>query len=291
MRRALVTASLAALAFWWWRSSSGDPPPIRIGTFNIRSFPDAETDLARVAERIAEMDADLFAIQEIGSTQALAEVLADASARTGRQLAYRAATYCETQRFRIAVVYDRARLRVIEERRLNSRRRCTSGQPSAHLVLFESESGERIGMVSTHLKSGGGAEHARRRREQWRGLLATVESLRRELGAPIVVAGDFNSTGWHNDEHGERSFIDELLRPTDLRLATAELACTAYWRPPGDDAYAPSTLDHILLSGAADQVRAIGMCEHLRCQRRAPDEMADDYRRVSDHCPVIAELR
>jgi endonuclease/exonuclease/phosphatase family metal-dependent hydrolase len=290
VRRALFLATLAILALWWCRSDDPTPPPLRVGTFNIRSFPDAETDLARVAERIAEMDADVFAVQEIQGREALEQVLADASARTGRRLAYSATTYCASDRFRIAVVFDRERVKVVEERPLNSRRRCSTGHPSAHLVLFESRSGERLGFVSTHLKSGGGEEQARRREQQWRGLVATIESLRGELGAPIVVAGDFNSTGWHDDRHGERSFIEELLRASDLRLATAELACTAYWRPPGDDAFAPSMLDHILLAGAAEEVRALGMCQRLRCERRARDEMADDYRLVSDHCPVVAEL-
>jgi exonuclease III len=32
------------------------------------------------------------------------------------------------------------------------------------------------------------------------------------------------------------------------------------------------------------------MCERQRCESREADEMADDYRRVSDHCPVVAEL-
>jgi endonuclease/exonuclease/phosphatase family metal-dependent hydrolase len=290
MRRALLVALLAALAVRWWCGGGEPERPLRVGTFNIRSFPDDETDLARVAERIAEMDADLFAIQEVRGLDALDQVLADASARTGRDLARSTATYCATDRFRIAVVYDRARLRVIEERPLTSRRRCSTGQPSAHLVLFEAAGGERIGMVATHLKSGGGEEEARRRRRQWRELVATVESLRRELGAPIVVAGDFNSTGWHDDRHGERSDIDELLRGTDLRLVTGELACTAYWRPGGGDTYAPSTLDHILLAGTAEHVRALGMCQRQRCEPRARDEMADDYRQVSDHCPVVADL-
>jgi endonuclease/exonuclease/phosphatase family metal-dependent hydrolase len=289
VRRALIPIGL--LALWWW-CRGDDPPaaPLRVGTFNIRSFPDADTDLSRVAERIAEMDADLFAIQEIRGLEELDRVLADASARTGRDLAYSTARYCATDRYRIAIAYDRAVLRVIEERPLTSRGRCSTGQPSAHLVVLEAENGDRIGLVATHLKSGGGEEEARRRRRQWRELLVTVESLRRELGAPIVVAGDFNSTGWHDDRHGERSDIDELLRGTDLHLVTGELACTAYWRPGGGDTYAPSTLDHILLAGAADHVRALGMCELQRCEPRGSGEMADDYRRVSDHCPVVADL-
>ncbi len=289
MRRALLPVGLLALC-WWCRSGDPPPAPLRVGTFNIRSFPDAGTDLGRVAERIAEMNADLFAIQEIRGLDELDRVLADASQRTGRQYAVSTARYCATERFRIAVAYDRAALRVIEERPLTTPGRCSTGQPSAHLVLFEVEGGGRLGYVTTHLKSGGGEEEARRRRHQWRELVATVESLRRELGAPLVVAGDFNTTGWHDDRHGERTYIDALLRGTDLHLATADLDCSAYWRPAGGDTYEPSMLDHILLAGAAEGVRALGMCERQRCESRDADEMADDYRRVSDHCPVVAEL-
>ena len=290
MRRRLLLAALAAFAirFWW---CAGDPPrPLRVGTFNIRSFPEPDTDLARVAERIADMDADLFAIQEVRGLEALDQVLADASAATGRQLARSTATYCATDRYRIAVVYDRARLRLVEERPLTSRQRCSTGQPSAHLVVLEETGGGRIGFVATHLKAGGGEEEARRRRREWRELVATVQELRRELGAPIVVGGDFNSTGWHDDQHGERRYIDELLAATDLQLVTGGLACTAYWRPGGGDTYAPSMLDHLLLAGGAERVRVLGMCERQGCQPRAAGEMADDYRRVSDHCPVVAEL-
>jgi len=291
VRRALVP--IALLALWWTWCRTGDstaPRPLRVGTFNIRSFPEPDTDLARVAERIADMDADLFAIQEVRGLDALDQVLADASAATGRHLARSTATYCASDRYRIAVVWDQGRLQLVEERPLTSPRRCSTGQPSAHLVLLEAEGGERIGMVATHLKAGGGEEEARRRRREWRELVALVGALRRELGAPIVVAGDFNSTGWHDDQHGERSYIDELLRGTDMRLVTGELACTAYWRPGGGDTFAPSTLDHILVAGAAEGVRVLGMCERQRCEPRASREMADDYRRVSDHCPVVADL-
>jgi endonuclease/exonuclease/phosphatase family metal-dependent hydrolase len=290
VRRAVVVIGLLAFSWGWCRSGDPPPAPLRVGTFNIRSFPEAGTDLALVAERIAEMDVDLFAIQEIRGLDELEDVLADASTRTGRHFAVSSARYCATDRYRIAIAYDRAVLRVIEERPLTSPGRCSTGQPSAHLVLFAVEGGGQIGYVATHLKAGGGEEEARRRRREWRELVATVESLRQELGAPVVVAGDFNSTGWHDDRHGERSYIDDLLRGTDLHLATADLRCTAYWRPDGGDRYAPSMLDHILLAGTADEVRALGMCERQRCESREADEMADDYRRVSDHCPVVAEL-
>ena len=80
-RGRLVLASICvALAAW---AMEGDDR-IRVATFNIEMFPRLCTDRAAVAHTIAEIDADVLAIQEIVDADALREVLAAASREHGR---------------------------------------------------------------------------------------------------------------------------------------------------------------------------------------------------------------
>src|SRR5688572_398721 len=59
-------------------------PPVTVATFNIRMFPEPGTDHSLVAERLAELDASVIAVQEIRDARAMGDVLEDASRYTGR---------------------------------------------------------------------------------------------------------------------------------------------------------------------------------------------------------------
>lgn len=264
-----------------------------LGTFNIRLFPDRGTAPEAVADRIVELDVDLFMVQEIREPTAFDAVLADASARTGRDYAASLGPMCRTSELRLGVVYDRRRLREVEHRTQamldpEGRCSCRDGHPPAFLSVLEGEAGGRLAAMSVHLQYGGRRWMHRARRDQWEHLVATIMRLRAELGVPLAVAGDFNSTGFPDDDRGERSLILEMTARAGMVLATAELRCTAYWRPNRRRRdYVPSMLDHILLSHApASPVEVLGMCATLGGQRCPGDVELDDFLRVSDHCPL-----
>lgn len=264
-----------------------------LGTFNIRLFPDRGTEPETVAERIAELDVDLFMVQEIRDVAAFDAVLAEASARVGRDYAVRLGPMCRTSELQVGVVHDRRRFREVEHRvqaQLDPEARCScrDGHPPALLSVLEGEDGRRLAAMSVHLQYGGRRWMHRARRDQWDHLVASIGRVRAELGIPLAVAGDFNSTGFPNDDCGERGLIVEMTARAGMILATKDLGCTAYWRPNRRRRdYEPSMLDHILLSEApAGPAEVLGMCATLGGKRVPGDQDVSDFRTVSDHCPV-----
>jgi endonuclease/exonuclease/phosphatase family metal-dependent hydrolase len=273
-------------------SCEASPLP-SLGTFNIRLFPDRGTAPEAVADRIVELDVDLFMVQEIREPAAFDRVLADASRRLGRDYAASLGPMCRTSELQLGVVHDRRRFREVEHRgqaALDPEARCScrDGHPPAFLSVLEAADGTRLAAMSVHLQYGGRRWMHRARRDQWEHLVATVLRLRQELGVPLAVAGDFNSTGFVDDDRGERSLILQMAARAGMTLATADLRCTAYWRPNRRTRdYVPSMLDHILLSEpAGGPVEVLGMCVALGGRGCAGDQDVPDFHRVSDHCPL-----
>ena len=71
--------ALAALLGCAGVQSESVPPPaeghFRVVTWNIRFFPEPSTDVERTGEVLADLDADLIAVQEIADSSALASML------------------------------------------------------------------------------------------------------------------------------------------------------------------------------------------------------------------------
>jgi endonuclease/exonuclease/phosphatase family metal-dependent hydrolase len=292
-RRALVLLLiLAALLLWW----CGRSPPLVLGTFNIRMFPDQGVKFDAVAAEIAALGADAFTVQEIRDPRAFDKLLRRVNDLTGRSYEAKLSPYCRKLkdsdvRLNLGVVYDVARVELLEHRPLSPGDRCPQGQPPAALSLLRPHGGPPLGLVSVHFKAGGGDDHFALRRREWGWLTATLRHLEAELAAPVVVAGDFNSTGWLDSKHRERTFIEGQLAIHRLQLPTADLACSEYWLPPNHSRYEVSLLDHIVAPDSLRFARAevLGMCAALACapQTAAPDR----FHTVSDHCPVRVELR
>lgn len=289
MRRLLLLASFALFAV----CSLCRTPPVTLGTFNIRSFPNASTEREAVARAIALLDAEAFAVQEILDPRALDEVLAQVNAWTGRQ--YRAALHlapCPRRNGKIllGVVHDANRWTLVESRVLGDYT-CPEGQPAGAVALLRANDGRRLALATVHMTAGDGAGARKERRAQWGWLVDALPDLREDLQAPVVVAGDFNSTGFLRAGDPERTFIDETARRHGLELASESLGCSMYWRPNNLRPYEASLVDHVLASGdvEVDDVEALGMCAELACAPQE-DEPAG-WRTVSDHCPVRAVVR
>jgi endonuclease/exonuclease/phosphatase family metal-dependent hydrolase len=285
--------AVAALALWlvWPRCGGSPGAPLTLGSFNIRFFPEPSTDPARVAERLAELDVDAVAVQEIIDPVAFEAVLARASSLTGRDYGVTLSRYC-TRKYEmyLGVVFDRKRLELREGRALSTQARCRQDHPSAHLAVLR-HGERRVGFVAIHLKAGGDADNHHRRRGQWRQVVATYAELERELGIPVVFAGDFNSTGMRFDGAGERSYIDRMVRAAGLELPTRALPCTAYYHPHEPaPRYAPSNLDHFLSRRHVSRPRVLGMCRALACKPQPDGAPPEDFASVSDHCPIAVDL-
>lgn len=283
-RRRVVLSLLALLALVLL---CGQPRPTTLGSFNIRTFPATTTDPDAVARAIAEFDADVFAVQEIVDREAFDRVLEQASLLAGRQ--YKAtlvpAPCLGTDiEFHLGVVHDAQQLQLTGNSFLGDAR-CPEGQPAGMVARFEDDDGERFVLTSIHFSAGDSAERRARRAAQWRWLLDAIPVIRATYEAPVIVAGDFNSTGYLRRGDPERVLIDNLVDEHDLQLPTRSLECSMYWQPK-PELYDVSLLDHVLAPASlrVHEAEVLGMCEALRCERQAT--APHEYDAVSDHCPV-----
>lgn len=270
-------------------------PQVRVGSFNIRMFPERATDLARVAETIAELDADVIGLQEIVEPSALQDVLARASASTGRdyrQLLSRC--YDENWRITTALAWDAKRWTLIEHRDFpqlqpDRGQPCGRWQPGI-FGLFEHEDGRRLGVLSVHLPPF--VRNFETRREHYARLVALQSALTEELGVTVLAVGDYNSTGFRGLPEEEREVLTDLVDAAGFSLRSEHIECTEYYRPKEAGGYLPSILDHVIATdGRWSEATAIGLCERLACEIAEPEEMDPDFFRVSDHCPVYVDGR
>jgi len=276
--------------WWWWRGRGGEEV---VGTFNIRTFSGARSDKEAVAAALASLRADLVAVQEIQDQELFAEVVARAGELSGREYRVALSPSCRgVEGLHLGVVYDAGRYSLVEQRRLSPvERGCPFGQPAAALTRLLREDGEGLGVVSVHLKALDSPRDHETRRAEWGWLLEQRRAIEAEIEAPVIVAGDFNSTGFLRPDHEERRFIDERVAAEGLRLPTAGIGCSMYWRSPDERRYVVSLLDHVLAPGAVEvgEAEALGMCEALRCE--AQDAAPPGFHTVSDHCPVRVVMR
>lgn len=290
MLRRLALVSLVILATF---ALCDRPAPLVLGSFNIRMFPNQDTDLEAVAGAIAELDADAFAVQEIVEPRVFQQVLDRASALSGRhyQVALQPA-HCPRRRgnTHVGVVHDTLELALVESRLLGEFT-CPEGQPAGMLALLRANDGRRLALASLHFSAGDGGTTREERMAQWTWLVDALPDLRAELGVPVILAGDFNSTGYLVEHDPERRFIDALVERNGLQLATAELACSMYWKPPRSKTYEVSLLDHLLAPRELElgPAEALGMCAELTCAPQTTKPAA--WQRISDHCPVRVEVR
>jgi endonuclease/exonuclease/phosphatase family metal-dependent hydrolase len=268
-------------------------PRVTVGTFNIRLFPDRETAPDAVAERIVELGADVVMVQEIRDPVVFAGVLLAASAATGRRYQVALGPMCESSVLQVGVVFDADKLTVAarrEQRELDPLGRCSCriGHPPALLLVLDTAWGGRLCAMSVHLQFGARRWQYRARREQWEELVASMVRVEAEFGGKIAVAGDFNSTGYLDDDRGERRFIHATCDAAGLVLATRGVGCTAYWQPNRRTRdYMPSALDHILLREPAHgPAEPLGMCAALGGRSVPGHQHNVDFHTVSDHCPV-----
>lgn len=281
-RRLALLVLLVLLAVWLHRCTR---PTLVVGTFNIRLFKAETTDPAAVADAIAALDADLFAVQEIVDLREFDRVLARAGEATHRT--YRAAFGRKSRVGHTGVVYD-AKLLTLERHEAFPD---DKHAPRGVTATLRGPDDRRLTLLAVHLKAGSSPADLETRDREWAWLTAEIRRLRAADDAPVLVAGDFNTTDWLTDGP-ERRRLDGLLDDLDARVPTATLPCSMYWQPRKDEPrHEPSLLDHVLvpedMSSGTPEV--LGMCAALAC---APHDGAPHgFHAVSDHCPVRVRVR
>jgi endonuclease/exonuclease/phosphatase family metal-dependent hydrolase len=291
--RAVTTLGALGLAAVVWQLS-GCHRPLRVGTFNIRQFGEAKTDMEKLASLVVSLDTDILAIQEVQSETKLRE-LAGRISRGGR--AYRVAlSRCGGKSaMQLGYLYDEDRVKLLSTREYPELDpagggQCDSGERPGLLGVF-SDGSRTLHVLTMHLTPGGERGDFAKRKAQWRRAHAIVRQLRAEGATSVVLVGDANSAGYLTDDNGERSFLDGAARDAGMSVVTSSLRCSEYWREK-EGLYSPSLLDHAVASPGlveAESVRVHGFCAALRCA--SSPTPPDDFDSISDHCPVTFDLR
>lgn len=301
-RRTLLTGGLVCAAVGIRqlvkRWPAGVPTGLRVGTWNLRNFPDGH-DLEWVRESIEDLAPDLLALQEVVEPAGLDGLLG------GRKPRFTVAGGRGGQRLGIA--YDPRRLAAVGDMIEHVPLAMGGRVRPAFVQQLETvgtvagtgagmAGGWRFWVVVVHLKAR--PQGQAMRREQWRLLGDLVGT----CTGPVVVMGDFNVTGAKRDrEQGPEVELEDLERELG-RVALARLpvvgGCTAYWDGVRRDVWQePSLLDLIWVNDGWGQgaettlAKPAGHCARHECQAfQASDAYPDLDLRASDHCAVLADL-
>lgn len=275
-------------------NAPGKGAALRVATWNLHNFGEQRSgpqpDRARLRERLAGLDADLLAVQEIHDPAALQALLPNytlaLSEHGGRG------------HQRLGVAFDPQVLAQVEPAREHSGLSMRGHvRPGLSVYLRAHDGGPDFHVLVVHLKAM--SDGYSLRTQQW-ALLAELarDLLRRD--PDLVVLGDFNATGpAGGTPQAELAALEAILGPIGLRRLAASEPCSAYWDGARRDAWKePSLLDLVWVAGlhegldAAAQVRPLHHCARHHCQSfRSTDAYPEpDFADLSDHCPVVLDL-
>jgi endonuclease/exonuclease/phosphatase family metal-dependent hydrolase len=284
----------------------------RIGTWNVRYFPDGSADGEGTAYRldtdwlacsIALLDVDVLAVQEFKNTprdQASAVQLIDSlNRRTGRSYKLELAR-CEWDgAARPGVLYDAGRVPVTSFETasdLSSDKRCSDSQVPGLTAYVSLPGGPDFHLVVIHAPAGNQRKEHGKRQASLQALNRLAHQLAGSNGdRDVVVTGDFNTSGCTDcdpaiDSVAETRSLGVGIAgfQTPLRLVPANGTCSFVLDNQ------PMLLDHFLLTKDMQEVPASvtalvsGYCAAAQCKDVLPTATAE--KRLSDHCPLVLEL-
>lgn len=284
-----AAAWAAALAVPWQRNTQAAAvDATRLVSWNLRNYSGSATatsehapghDNQRLHAHLEDIAADVYCFQEVQNPAALAAILPgydlQISEHGGRHDQYLVHACRHT--------LTPPRLSYSDHRLDNG------GALRPALVSFATFGEQTWTIIGVHLKATPSGLPIRT--EQWRHLADLV----RELPAPRIVAGDFNTaTG-----PSEIASLAKVLSSCGLEHVPPTRPCSAYWEGRRRDSWKqPSTLDHVFIESRADrpapwvQAAPGTHCRSHGCESFASSDAYPDldYERVSDHCPLLVDI-
>ncbi|MCO4795060.1 MAG: endonuclease/exonuclease/phosphatase family protein [Bacteriovoracaceae bacterium] len=278
-------------------------PPLRIASYNIRNFQaDSKASLATRKKELYKVlkstRADIIAVQEIVDHSGFKKfirnylpkyrvALSECGGFAGQKLGfvYNSSVY-ELQNF-----YEDSRLSVRQSS-------CRKGLRPAAIAHFKKRKTRlKFAAIAVHLKAGGGQRNADTRYAQFKQITKIIRELKNDNVRHYAVMGDFNTTDYLTQNHNYDRFV-EFVMQNKLIDFSEDLECTSYWWGGIDDGLMHgSVLDHILVSESlydsfdysSTEIKA--HCYKNSCANMTEDELGSTYKNVSDHCPVVANLK
>ncbi|HZO15172.1 MAG TPA: endonuclease/exonuclease/phosphatase family protein [Polyangiaceae bacterium] len=293
-------------------------PPVtnpRIGTWNVRFFPDSQenqaitdenaTDVPWLACAIVSLDVDVLAVQEFKMTprsvQKQQELIGRLNELTGGDWRIELASCEPLEVQHPGFLYDASRVtgsRFREIPILNPDPVCSNAASPGFGAYFEMEGGPNFHFIAVHLMAGDVQDAMNGRADAVAHMPEAIEEAYALVpDQDVIIAGDFN-TGGCADCVPPLSGVDEVGRLGDtmnsmgvpLLLIGASETCTFQ-----SDDDPNSLLDHFVVAKSMAEVppgsvaHVDGICKELQCGRlRNWLEGARD--RLSDHCPVLLNL-
>jgi endonuclease/exonuclease/phosphatase family metal-dependent hydrolase len=287
---AVVALAIGAIAFA--RCTAACTPSLRVGTYNIRTFGSTKTktDMKRLVAIVEEANADVLALQEIQAVPPARE-LARRLSHDGRSFTLTLTKCGGKSEMLVGFLYDTKKVSLAKTREYPEldpdvdERECGVERSGLAARFDRLDGGRSFQLLVVHMAAK--PEMFERRKLQWQRAHKIAAGLAKE--GPVAILGDTNSTGFLDDAAKERTFILEQAKNAGLDVATQDLRCTEYFGP--EDNLSPSVLDHFVATpgfAASRSVRVHSFCAALGCAR--PKEAPEEYRTVSDHCPVTLDV-
>lgn len=286
--------------------------PARIGTWNLRYFPDGSArgdvdarrlDLDWLVCGIALLDVELLAVQEFKDTAsaraAASRLIDELNRQTGRSYKLELAR-CESDGApRPGIIYDAGRISVTSFETaldLSSDKGCSDSEVPGLTAYVRLAGGPDFHLIVVHAAAGNQRKDLDKRQASLQALQRLTQRLARSNGdSDIVVTGDFNTSGCSDCEPAidsaaeTRTLAESVARfKAPLRLVPGNGTCSFVLDNE------PMLLDHFLVAQDMAEVSASvvasisGYCGAAQCKDVLPTPNAE--KRLSDHCPVILEL-
>ncbi len=292
------------------------PPPaatgvVRVAVWNLRNFPLDErpedpdlgysrrSNICDVEDVLRGLDADVLVLAEVNDTRRFPPILRRAG---DEERDWRIAFAPRGGRFgqKTAVAWDDRVLELTAEPvTLDGLEVSDGARPGVAVRLASRAAAFDATVVSVHLESTPRAWP--RRKHQVEALTDAVRELVSRFGdEDVLVAGDFNTSGWEGGTpQRELQRVDRILRRAGLSRLTNGTGCTAYWEGlrGGDGVFERTLTDHVFVRGrafvAATPATSWLHCARLGCAERLisrPGEEDATFFDVSDHCPVVVDV-
>lgn len=273
---------------------------IRVGTWNIRWFPD-NTDVDWLACTIAWLNLDILAVQEFRHTDhaknKIQELKQKLNSNTGGDWKCSLHECGGARDQHVGFLWNKSRLDVSnfkDMREFNPRASATGSacagrlRPGRSCYVKAKNGGVDFHLISVHLKMGPDDDAQTERIQALNNIDMAVAPLL-QTDEDIIIIGDFNTMG--NGTQGSAQteianleFICEEESP-GFRHLNVTPACTEYYQGRG------GWLDHILVNRLMEEVADFtahvgGYCEVISCAD-VSGKMPAAYSDLSDHCPVV----
>jgi exonuclease III len=287
----------------------------RIGTWNIRWFPDGEagdereeegTNIEWLACGVAHLDVDVLALQEFKAyaeaKPAIEQLIAALDRHTTGRWKLELEKCGKPEEGHVGLLWNASRVEARDFRESNevlAGHACDADWRPALAAYFEFPGGFDTHVVVLHAVAGESRERMQLRERAFRSFPDLQRAAyRSHADTDLIVTGDFNTSGCAEGCEPKRTPASEIARLRELleltkpalRLIPPTIDCSEYH----DDR--PYLLDHFAVSATTrelgEQARAAvdGYCTETRCSSEYDVGDRDIYDALSDHCPVVLEF-